>query len=288
MKIKKISLDSLRKDEFFLLSFPSRPDRFGEWMRKFPQLPPIIINERNSIVFGFDGVDYLCSNHVREIQVLQERFFDKDALFLNYNLKEKFFGCNLYEKLVFLKKIKPLTDIREIQEKADLGFPVNREILQKLEQLTSAEFRDLLISDRISLKTALKIGDFQEKDRLPIIRLLHQNHLSISNQYRLLDMVREILFRDKISSGQLFAKINLLEPASNEKSEAKIIDKILPYRYPAYQNAEKKWRNEVKKLKLPADYRLNHADFFEKQKIQLTIPLKNFESLKNLIEKLKK
>ena len=63
--------------------------------------------------------------------------------------------------------------------------------------------------------------------------------------------------------------------------------RVLPmdYRYPEYSKAEKKWKQELKKLKLPNNITVSHSPFFEKNHLFLSIQLKNKSEFKDLISK---
>jgi hypothetical protein len=271
-----------------LLSFPIRPDSYAEFNLKFPHFPSLIINEDNCIIFGIDSYHYYLSKKQKEAHVFKIPISKKDALFLNFNLKERFFGCNLYEKLIFLKKVIPFSGIQEIYEKTTLALPINQEVLKKLPLITNNDLKNLLINERISLKAALKICNLAKKNRLPIIQLFDIIQFSSSNQLAIIDMIEEIVFRDKTSVENIFRKLNLKHFFFSERSQEKIMNKIQFHRYPEYQKTEQQWRAEIKKLKLAPGIQVKHSRFFEKKQIELTVQLQNLKSVKDLIKKLKK
>jgi hypothetical protein len=272
----------------FLLSFPLRPELYEGLREKFTHLPLIIVNQESEIVFGIDYYRLLESRMIPETPVLQIDIPDKDALILNYNLKEKFTGLNLYEKLVFVKKMTLLAGEAEIYQKTGLDITINTELLEKLDLLLSTAFRDALMHEHISLKSGLKLCDFQPEDSDVLLELFGRVLFSSSHQLKILEMTEEILFRDKCALEDIFEKLGIRQYLDLEKPQKKIIDELFKYRYPTYTEAETKWQEEIKNLRLPDKMKVTHYPFFEKKQMELTIQLQDAEELKKIIEKIKK
>lgn len=270
-----------------MLSFPLRPELYYELREKFAHIPLIIVNKENEIVFGIDYYRLLESRMILEAAVLQIDIPDKDALILNYNLKEKFTGLNLYEKLVFIKKVIPLAEQSEIYQKTGLDITINPELMEKLDLLLSTVFRDVLMHEHIILKSGLKLCDFQPEDSDVLLELFGRVPFTSSHQLKLLEMTEEILFRDKCALEDIFEKLEIWQYLEWEKPQKKIIDELFKYRYPTYIEAEEKWQEEIKNLRLPDKMKVTHYPFFEKKQMELTIRLQDAEELKKLIEKLK-
>ena len=286
MKIKNVQLSDLKPTDKFLLSFPLKPELYYQLWEKFAHLPLIIINEENDIIFGIDFFRFLESQMVQEINVLQMNIADKEALILNYNLKEKFTGVNLYEKLVFTRKIIPLAPAEEIYQKTGLDIPINKELLEKLDLLLSTAFRDALLHEHISLKTGLKLCDFSPEDCDVLLEIFSKIPFSSSHQLKILEMVEEILYRDKCSLAEIFEKLNIHQHLELERPQKNIIDELYKYRYPLYTETEEKWQEEIKALDLPGNIRVTHYPFFEKKQLELTIQVKDEDEFKKLIKKI--
>jgi hypothetical protein len=275
------------------LSFPLRPERYKKLRDTLPGFPLIIINENEEIIFGIDYYHFLKSAGEAYTDALRLGISDKDALILNYNLKEKLTGVNLYEKLVFIKKwTTPAahdgTDIElsYIYRKTSLDINVNRELMDKLDLLLSTVFRHCLINETVSLKTGLKLCDFQTDDRETLIEIFTAVSFSSSHQLKVLELVEEILFRDKCSMADIFKKLELRQYMDMEKPQKKIIDALFKYRNPVYVESETAWEEEMKRLNLPGNVKVTHYPYFEKRSLELTIQLKGREDLKDLIKKL--
>ena len=287
MEIKNVKLAELKPVDKFLLSFPLRPELYAELREKFSYLPLIIANQENEIVFGVDYYRWLESRRIRETAMLQVNISEKDALILNYNLKEKFTGLNLYEKLVFVKKVISLAEPYEIYQKTGLDITLNTELGEKLDLLLSTAFRDVLMNEHIGLKSGLKLCDFPPGDIDVLLELFERVLFSSSHQLKILEMTEEIVFRDKCGLEDVFEKLGIRQYLDIEKPQKKIIDELFKYRYPTYTEAEKKWQEEIKNLRLPDKMKVTHYPFFEKKQMELTIQLQDAGELKKLIEKLK-
>jgi len=286
MEIKNVQFADLKPMDKFLLSYPLQPELYQELREKFAYLPLIIANQENEIVFGIDYYRWLESRMILETVVFQVNISEKDALILNYNLKEKFTGLNLYEKLVFVKKMTPLAGEAEIYQKTNLDITINRELMEKLDLLLSTAFRDALINEHISVKSGLKLCDFLPEDSDVLLELFGRVPFSSSHQLKILEMAEEIVFRDKCALEDIFEELGIWQYLDLEKPQQKIIDELFKYRYPTYTEAEEKWQEEIKNLHLPDKMKVTHYPFFEKKQIELTIRLQDTEELKKLIEKL--
>jgi hypothetical protein len=287
MEIKQVKLADLKPVDKFLLSFPLKLELYRELWETFAPLPLLIINREEEIVFGMDFYRLLESQRILEAPALQMDLPDKDALILNYNLKNKFTGLNLYEKLVFIKKIMPLAQVPEIYRKTGLDIAVNRELEEKLDLLLSTAFRDALVNEHIGLKAGLKLCRFSPGDCDALLDLFGRVPFSSSHQLKILELVEEILSRDKCPLETVFTKLNLEQALELERPQKKIIAELFTYRYPVYQEAEEKWHKEMKALDFPDHVTVSHFPFFEKKQLELTIRVQDTEELKKLLEKIK-
>jgi hypothetical protein len=289
MEIRDIKLEEIRAADKFLLSFPLKPGLYSELREKLAGLPFLIINNANEIIFGADYYHFLVSHGVEYAEALQMDIPDKEALFLNYNLKAKLTGLNLYEKLVFIKKLsqlEPPIEAREIYAQTGLDISLDNELMAKLDLLLSTTFRDCLVEESIGLKTALLICRLAPGDREVLLELFAGIPFSSSHQLKILEMVEEILFRDKCSLADIFEKLQIVRYLEMEKPQKLIIDALFMYRNPAYMEAEARWEEEMKGLNLPGNIRVTHYPFFEKKEVEVTIRLADAAAFKELLKKL--
>jgi hypothetical protein len=268
---------------------PLRPQFYHELRQKFANLPFSIVNNEYEIVFGIDYYHFLKSNGIAYVDALRMDISDKEALFLNYNLKEKLTGLNLYEKLVFIKKalfLVSLEEKAEIYRWTNLDVDINRELMDKLDLLLSTEFRSSLVAESIGLKTGLTLCDFQPDDRDILLGLFAGIPFSSSHQLKVLEMVEEILFRDKCTLAEVFERLNIDQYMELERPQKALIDAFFKYRNPVYMESEARWEEEMKRVNLPGNMKVTHYPFFEKKGLELTIQLEDAEEFKRLIEKL--
>ena len=289
MEIKNLKLDDLKAEEKYCLSFPLKPELYNELREKLAGLPFIIINTENEIIFGIDTYHFLRSSGVTYGDALQIDISHKEALILNYNLKEKLTGLNLYEKLVFIKRVIPLAEKSEIYRKTGLDINLNRELVEKLDLLLSTTFRSSLMDETICLKTGLKLCDFHPDDREALLDLFIKILFTTSFQLKILELAEEILFRDKCSMEEIFKKLNIKRyiDTDMEKPQKRIIDALFKYRNPIYMESEAKWEEEIKGLNLPDNMKVTHFPIFEKKQLELKINLQDIYNLKKFIEKIK-
>lgn len=282
MEIKKIKLKDLKVEDLYILSFPIRPEIYNELKIKFPHLPFIIVNKESSVIYGIDSYYFFKSNGFKEVSVLEMDLSKKDALFLNYNLKERFYGINLFEKFIFIKKILNYSEKNEILRRTNIDLDISKELLEKLDLITSNEFKDVLIDNKITFKTIIRLCDFKKEDRKDIIALFNRVSFSYSYQIKILEMLEEILFRDKSSIKEIWEKLQIYKYLNLEKPQKKIVEEIFKFRYPVYTEKEREWQREVKNIKLGENMKISHYPFFEKRQIELKIFFQNIDEIKEM------
>jgi len=288
MVVKKTRLDDLKINEAYVLSYPPRPELCRKVEIQLRQFPLIVINKKNEIIAGIDFYHYFkAKDETGEIEVLKGDFTTKEALFLNFNLKNKLIGLNLYEKVIFVKKIIGRAGNAEIYANTDLGININRELLDKLRLVSGSDFKDILINERVTLKSALRMCDFEKEDRKPLCDLFAAACFSSTQQLKILEMTEEILFRDKISAADMIEKLKISDYFEAEKPQKRIIDEIFKYRFPVYSEKESQWRKTIADLRLPANVTVSHYPFFEKKQVDVRISLPDPVGLKKVVSRIK-
>jgi hypothetical protein len=122
------------------------------------------------------------------------------------------------------------------------------------------------------------------EDRDILLVFFSKISFTSSHQQKILEIVEEIVFRDKVPLEGIFEKLGIWSSMEEEKPQKYIIDNLFKYRYPAYIEAEEKWQREIKHLNLPDKMKVIHSPFFEKRQLELTIQLQDVGELKKLIE----
>jgi len=308
MQLVSIDFQCLQPAERFRLSFPLKPELYQHLETRFSPIPLLIINQNNEILFGHDYYETLRNqwtttknslispdnrdkeekgNMVQKVKAMQTDLGEKEGLFLNYNLKNTYTGVNLFEKLVFIKKITPLAENAEIYSKTSLDISIDKVLKTKLPVLTSPPFQELLSQELVTLKSALRMCDFQDLDRAVLIDLFSKKPFSSSHQQKILEMAEEIIFRDKCALAGLFKQLGIPALLDLEKPQKAVIDALFCHRYPLYSDAENHWQTRIKELTLPSYIRIEHFPFFEKKQIEVTFQVPDITDLENLAAWLK-
>ncbi|MCP4220219.1 MAG: hypothetical protein GY765_36645 [bacterium] len=267
----------------FLLSFPLRPEFHHKLRRKFQHLPALVLNQGMEIVHGFDYALYALSKSIPAIDALKIDICDKDALFMNYNLKEAFGGINLFEKLTFMKKALAFSNRACIYESVDLDISITPQLIDNLSSLLDEQFYIPLTTDKISLKTALALCSFTAADRLQLLQLFETVAFSSSHQLKIVEITRELVFRDKKPLEDIFKQLDIHGYLELENPRKPLIDALFKYRNPAYSRMEADWQKET--AHLPANMKVTHFPFFEKPGVELSVRLKNTDELKEFLSK---
>lgn len=286
-QVKTVLLHQLKPVDCFLLSYPIQPERYGQLNKRLQGLPLLVINEDHEIIFGIDYYSFLQAAGVSSTEVLVLSITEKEGLFLNYNLKEQYTGVNLYEKLLFVQKILPLAQRQEIYSHTSLDIAIEPDLEKKLAGLLSPVFQEVLTSEHITLKAALWLCNFEPLYQPQVIDLFQRVAFTSSQQLKFLEMLEEVLFRDKCPIAEIWAKLDINSFLELEKPQKAIMEALFCYRYPRYAETETEWQNTIKKLALPGHMQISHAPFFDKQSVDLTIHLQTPAELHTMLAKLR-
>ncbi len=288
MQIITMPLDDIDPDEAFLLSYPRLPERYRGAEEKFPGLPLLIVDDGRRVVFGHDYLLLLRRRGAEYCEVLQVGLPPEECLLLNYHVLERLFGLNLYEKLLFIKKISTLLPDAEIRRRAELGFLLSETLRQRLDALLSEPFRACLAAGRLGLKTALKLAEQEKADREAQLDVFRACGFSESQQWQLARMLEEIAFRDKKPVAGVLAAGGLLPLLAGEMAQKKFIDAVSNLRYPACARREKQWRSWQRKVAPGGGLTVRHAPFFAGEEIQVTLSVENRAAAEKLLRRLEK
>jgi hypothetical protein len=283
MKLMNRQLKDLKLEERYLLSYPVRGEVYADLKEQIAAFVFIVVNTADEIIFGVDYYLYLVSQGIEEAEVGHVDIPESEALILNYNLKDKLTGVNLYEKLVFIHKVLPLVQRQDIYNMTQLDININPQLEKHIDVLLGETFKSLLIQERVTLKAALGVCKFEDGDRAVLLDLFSRVSFSSSHQLKILELCEEVLFRDKCGMGDIFQKLGIGELLELEKPQKMIIEALFKYRSPIYVQSETQWQEEVKGLNLPNNMHVTHFPFFEKRQLELTIRLDGIEELKALL-----
>jgi hypothetical protein len=288
MQQVELRLADISSAENYDLSYPSHPERYAGAEEKFPGLPLLVVDGLNRVVCGHDYLRLLRRRGETGCRVLRVELDAADALLLNYNLSNRLFGLNLYEKLVFVRKISPLLPIAEVQRRAELGFALSEPLRQNLDMLLSGPFRPALAAGHLSLKTALRLAEMETADRRALLAVFASCRFSESQQGLVVQMLEEIGFREKKTLAALLDAGGLADLLAEEMPQKKFLAALHELRYPAWTLREKEWEAWRKKTAAGPGLSLAHAPFFAREEVQVTLILKNRVQAEKLLAGLKK
>jgi hypothetical protein len=281
-----LKLEDISRDDAYDFSFPQCPQRYAAIEEKFPGLPLLIVDKTKRVVWGHDYLRLLFFRGQKNAVILEVNIAPAAALFLNFNLLNRLFGLNLYEKLLFVKKISSLCPLAEIQRRADLAFNLNDALFQRLDELLSAPLRQLLAAGQLVLKAALRLPDIAAPDRRAVLGLFKEVKFSESQQLQVMQLLQETAFREKKSFARILTALGLTHLLRLEMPQQKIMEALRRRRFPACSQRESEWRQWQKKMTIPGRLTLAHPPFFATEEIQISLTAKNKLEAEDLLRKL--
>lgn len=287
MRVLDLGLNEIRRDDVYNFSFPHCPQRCAETERKFPGLPLLVIDKEQRLVWGHDYLLFLQGQNAERAAMCEVDIIPVEALFLNFQLSKHLLGLNLYEKLLFVKKISRLCEPMEIQRRVELGFTLNEEFFRHLDGLLHVSLRQILAAGHVSMKTALRLMDFSAADRRAVLELFLNVRFSESHQLLAAELLAEIAFREKKPLSGILTALPLANLLAQEMPQQKIMAAIRRLRLPELSHHEDEWRLWEKKRTVPGRVALAHAPLFAKEEIQILLTVKNRREADELLEKLK-
>jgi len=282
-----LDLAAVDPDDAYAFTYPHLPERYEGIAEKFPGLPLLVIDRTRRVVSGHDYLLLLRQRAEIQAQAMQVDLAAADALILNYNLLHHLFGLNLYEKLLFLKKISPWCPDADIQRRAELNFTLSDHLRSSLDLLLAEPFRFCLAAGHLGMQAALRLADMAEEDRLAPLGLFRACKFSESQQVQVMKLLEESAFREKKNLAGLLSAAGLAALLEQEMPQKKIIAALQARRYPAVAQMETDWHAWQKKV-APTNVSVAHAPFFAREGVQVTVSLKNRAAAEKLLAKLKK
>jgi hypothetical protein len=287
MQNTDLKLEDIGRDDAYDFSFPRRPERYAAIEEKFPGLPLLIIDKKKRLVWGHDYRRWLQGKGRKSAAIVMADIAPAAALFLNFNLSNRLFGLNLYEKLLFIKKISGLCPVAEIQRRAELDFNLNDVLFQNLDALLHVSLRQVLAGGQLGLKAALRLIGFSVFDQRALLSLFMKVRFSESHQLLVMQILEETAFRENKSFARILTALPLAHLLKLEMPQHKIMEALNRRRFPAYSRHESEWRQWQKKKAVPGRIELIHAPFFANEEIRVFLTVKNRLEAEEILKKLK-
>jgi len=139
--------------------------------------------------------------------------------------------------------------------------------------------------------TALRLADWQQKERRPVVETIGRCRLGTNKQKRLVDLIEQLKSSTGLNVLDLWKKsgiADLIDDSTVKSSEhyAQIIDRLRRLRYPTLSAYEEKFRQLSSSLNLPEPIRLSVPQYFEGNRVTLTIRAENPHEVEELGKKL--
>ena len=296
--LKSIDID----DDSFRLTFCPDLGGLKVSMDKVGLINPVILRgkERFQVVSGYKRVLVAQSLGWKRISA---RVFTPDKLDV-----EKGFKLNLYDNLAtrtfnliesnmaivgFMFKCNK--DSSQVREKILplLGFHSGSKVFRELLSLTDliAEWKESVVKKGVSLPNAAKVASFSPEEQKVLYETIYGLKLGENKLRQCLEMAEEICQRDEISFQRLFISEPFNYLNKNEKlnitERTELFRKALrDRRYPELTRQQDKFQKERKRLFLPPSVSLEPPEFFEGNKLKLTLRFRSPEELRAILDKL--
>jgi len=172
-----------------------------------------------------------------------------------------------------------------------LGLPENPSFVKKIETICHlpSVIQNCILSETVSLSVAIELGMFNRDEGIVFANLFNNLKLSLNKQREIITLIKEISVRDDISIMEVFQESDFLETLNdNNLDRSQKSQKIRFYlkqrRYPEITNADKKFKQNIKELKLGNNIKLVPPNNFEGATYTLKLFFNNTEELQNSLD----
>ena len=297
MKSQAVSLDHIDFNDLRFSLLPAAPMSAPEKLRKSISRigilhPPILYQQGDGhflVVSGRRRLLAAKSLHQRSCQcrVLDETTPPLDIYGLL--LEERLFSATftIAEQAVFLQRVLAWLSKEEAARRflPVMGLSAHVSQLDRLLRLTRLEEVILMALHRGELdrKVAYELQKLSFHNRMALFEIITALKLSVSNQKKLLLICRELALRQKMEIAEFLSEQSL-QDILNQQGNIPLVTRqffarLHELRFPRVTAAEEEFADRIKSLRLPANCRVNHAPFFEKDEIELTMTFANQQEL---------
>ncbi len=173
---------------------------------------------------------------------------------------------------------------------ARAGMKINTEMIVKLKQVAEMvpAMQNALLAGTISLPIALRLAEKDSTTAVLLTDLFSKMGIGLNRQRQILAWLEEISARDKITIAAILDRVDAYAKEGIKNTQDRgtwsrgVIEQIRSIRYPALVAAEKKFRETLKKLKLPEGMRIEHPPHFEGNNFKVTLIIRKRDDLERL------
>ena len=253
--------------------------------------PPVLRQRRDSkyqTVCGFRRVEACRTLELSEIEarVLKGDFSRLEVLKLAILDNRSHRQLNVVEQARGIRKLSPHLPQRGRLEMLSsiLGFPENQKVFEKLKTLSGLPepVQAGVLEEVISFEAAVDLSQFSSDDALSFYGLFKRLKLSQNKQKEVITFVAEIAIREGVQPGDVLqsreirAALDHSDLNRNEKG-SQIRAFLKRRRFPALVEAEGKFAEELKALKLDEHIHMTGPPNFEGGPFTLRVTFKDEE-----------
>jgi ParB family chromosome partitioning protein len=176
-----------------------------------------------------------------------------------------------------------------------LGLPDNNSVIEKIMKIKQLPWivQEGIINGAISLPVAIDLGDLDKESSEFLTKLFNDLHLSLNKQRELLVLIREISLRDNISIKNLFEEEEIRIILKDDLLDCPQIAgrlrvQLRKRRFPAIADAEEKFEEYVRSLKLKGKVKIIPPMNFEGSVYNIQLAFGSLDDLKSCRECLDK
>lgn len=292
-KIAKLSLIDSKDDSFRITTQLNVDDLVDSIHRVGILNLPLLVEKETGykIVCGFRRIEACRRLNWADVEVRMLESDTKQLDCVTYAIMDNSLQrpLNLIEQSRSINLLYPFfKDVSVMGKKlSSMGLPDNPSIVKKIKELChlSDSIQNGILSNTISLAMALELGKLQQDAGESFAKLFETLKLSLNKQKEILTLVKEISLREDISILKVIKTDRVNKILTNEDLDRnQKIRNIRSYlkqrRFPVITNAENKFENQLKKLKLGSGMKLIPPDNFEGTTYLLKLFFKNLNELK--------
>jgi len=207
-----------------------------------------------------------------------------NALQRPLNLVEKSRSINMLSRFY--------SDYNSLSKAASvLGLPENPLFIKKIKNICHLPhaIQNCILSETVSLSVAIELGMFNCDIGIAFANLFDDLKLSLNKQREIITLIKEIAIRDDVSIMEVLHESDFLEILNdNNLDRSQKSQKIRFYlkqrRYPEITVADKKFKQNIKELKLGNNIKLVPPNNFEGTTYNLKLSFNNSKELQDSME----
>lgn len=281
------------RDDMCRLGEPTEADTLAVSIREVGLInPPVLRRRRDSeyqIVCGFRRVEACRTLKWHEIKarVLKGDLPDLEVLKLAILDNRSHRRLNVVEQARGVRKLSSHLPQRGSLEMLSsiLGFPENQKVFEKLKTLSGLPeaIQAGVLEEIISFEAAVDLSRFSSDDALSFYKLFQRLKLSQNKQKEVITYVAEIAIREAVQPGEVLQSKEIREaldhPDLNQNEKGSQIRAFLKRRrFPALVEAERRFAEDVKALKLDEHIHMTGPPYFEGGPITLRMTFRDEEA----------